>query len=216
MLGDYTGIDPCKEMLEVARRNHPHATLLQSTATGVQSILPVGESFDVVVLLFAVAAYADSMEEAGEWLKAAAECLAPDGALFVGIEVIQETLRPAQPRTVVLQRGSATLTRESTALAHEGDRLECTFHFHREEHGSVESWSECHSHMLKSRREWHRAIATALRARREPASFRSRMGYLSVASGAWEEVAAAASLVSQNHCLPSPHPCALTPLVAPF
>ncbi len=227
-LGEYAGIDPCPEMLEVARRRHPRTLFLTGTAAAAPQLFPTGHRFDVVVMLFGVAAYAASMREAGEWLGAASSLLAPGGALFVGVEVTRETLLPAQPRSIVVHRDDAVLTRESRGQSRR-DHLECTFQFRLQagstkEHTDGERWTECHSHLLASRREWRAAISDALSGkperpseREEPAepSSHTRTGFLSVQLGPWEEIVLATTSHIRTPCLRSPEPCAPSQTVAP-
>ncbi len=218
-LGPYTGIDPSPEMLAVARRTHARARFLEGTAAGAPRLFRPGHRFDVVVMLFGVAAYADSIVQAGAWLRSASSCLAPGGALFVGVEVTRETLQAAQPRSVVLRRGHAVLTRTSGAIA-SGSHLECTFQFllqvgTAQECTCGERWTECHPHVLASHSEWSAAISDALAAESGSSSLPPRTGHLSVASGPWGEIVPIHVSRPPEHCLRSPEPCTPSQAVAP-
>lgn len=166
--GVVTGVDASDAMLRVARRRFPTVTLMQAEFDAAKSLEPWRESADMASMLFGVCAYASDEGQARAWLANAAALLRPGGLLLVSVELVRESLSPAQERMVRVNREGDWLERRSTARVLNGTLLEVTFRFTLCASERRYEWEERHTHLIASTAEWLTWIREACRAAPNP------------------------------------------------
>ncbi|MFG0258512.1 MAG: class I SAM-dependent DNA methyltransferase [Phycisphaerales bacterium JB043] len=147
--GEMVGVDNCREMLAIARRNAPRARLVDADMLE----LDLGRSFDSVISLFAVLNLTphEEMERAFGALSAH---LAPGGTLLIEPSVMLEDLVPPTEDEVEGDASGVRFWRRTSGRI-EGDTLIVRFEMRFERAHGTEHIDEVHRIALRPR-AWYR------------------------------------------------------------